>query len=290
MTVYWGILEKSATDNKTVDQAIADALANYEYFKTISVWGLLPKSAIDDTTIEERINELIASHEADATAHLGTGESLESHKSTDIIDHPAGSVLADKRTMTELSVNHDFSTLAVWGNAGDINIDNWPDCTLYVEYGVTNSSYLYLNPQSPTPFLDYDYDTLFQIIFRTDLSGTKYHAWFGMGLSDDTPTEGFGFVIQAGILKAYIGYGATQTFSTISGADIANAHIYRVQLLPSAGEARYYIDGTLVETLSIPASSPDSDGGPMIGARVSATGDGNTIVSDLHFSRAIINI
>jgi len=62
----------------------------------IDVWGLLAKSLVDGETIEEAIARLIAAHEADESAHLGTGESLQSHKASEIIDHLAASIISDK--------------------------------------------------------------------------------------------------------------------------------------------------------------------------------------------------
>jgi hypothetical protein len=59
-------------------------------------WGLLTKSATDSETIEDAIVRLIAAHNDDETAHLDTGQSLQSHKASEIIDHLAASIVADK--------------------------------------------------------------------------------------------------------------------------------------------------------------------------------------------------
>ena len=65
-------------------------------FMANPVWGLLLKSQIDAEKIEEAIARLIAAHEADEEAHLGTGQSLQSHKASEIIDHLAESIVEDK--------------------------------------------------------------------------------------------------------------------------------------------------------------------------------------------------
>ncbi|MEI7961345.1 MAG: right-handed parallel beta-helix repeat-containing protein [archaeon] len=62
----------------------------------IENWGLLPKSQVDSETIEEAIARLITAHNDDETAHLDVGQSLQSHASSEIIDHLADSVLNDK--------------------------------------------------------------------------------------------------------------------------------------------------------------------------------------------------
>jgi hypothetical protein len=59
-------------------------------------WGMLSKSAVDDETIEEAIVRLIQAHDDDEEAHLDTGQSLQSHKASDVIDHLAASIVEDK--------------------------------------------------------------------------------------------------------------------------------------------------------------------------------------------------
>jgi len=59
-------------------------------------WGMLAKALDDAQTINEAITEAIAAHEADSNAHLGAGESLETHRAGEVIDHPAESIVPDK--------------------------------------------------------------------------------------------------------------------------------------------------------------------------------------------------
>ena len=60
------------------------------------VWGVLEKSQADPTTIDTAIGTAVTNHLADADAHLGASESLQSHKASEIIDHAAQSIIADK--------------------------------------------------------------------------------------------------------------------------------------------------------------------------------------------------
>lgn len=64
---------------------------------TLPLWGTLEKAQDDPTTIDEAIQTAITEHEADPTAHQGEGESLEAHKSEEVIDHPAQSIVVDKQ-------------------------------------------------------------------------------------------------------------------------------------------------------------------------------------------------
>jgi len=59
-------------------------------------WGMLPKSQIDPEIIEAAINRIVKAHNEDETAHLGLGQSLQSHKASEIIDHIAKSIITHK--------------------------------------------------------------------------------------------------------------------------------------------------------------------------------------------------
>jgi hypothetical protein len=63
---------------------------------SITNWGELTKALDDNETIEEAIARLIAVHDDDPDAHLGENGSLLSHKGSEIIDHLARSIVADK--------------------------------------------------------------------------------------------------------------------------------------------------------------------------------------------------
>lgn len=59
-------------------------------------WGMLAKNQEDNETIEQAIDRLIEAHLADSNAHLEEGESLQSHRASEIIDHLATSIVEDK--------------------------------------------------------------------------------------------------------------------------------------------------------------------------------------------------
>ncbi|MFA5080875.1 MAG: hypothetical protein WC472_04630 [Candidatus Paceibacterota bacterium] len=70
---------------------------------SLPVWGNLAKSQTDAEKIEEAIVRLITEHNEDETAHLGAGQSLQSHKAAEIIDHLAESIVEDKIGDGEIS-------------------------------------------------------------------------------------------------------------------------------------------------------------------------------------------
>lgn len=71
----------------------------------LTPWGSLPKDQENPQLISEAISEAIIAHEQDPTAHLGAGESLEQHKTNEVIDHPALSVVADKFSNADAFLN-----------------------------------------------------------------------------------------------------------------------------------------------------------------------------------------
>lgn len=59
-------------------------------------WGDLEKSITDPSTIDQEIDAKIITHLDDPDAHLLAGQSLQSHKASEIIDHLARSIVTDK--------------------------------------------------------------------------------------------------------------------------------------------------------------------------------------------------
>lgn len=59
-------------------------------------WGMLEKSQVDDQTVDEAVAAAITAHLDDEAAHVGVGQSLQSHAASVIIDHLASSIVEDK--------------------------------------------------------------------------------------------------------------------------------------------------------------------------------------------------
>ncbi len=84
---------------------------------SLDFWGTIPKSQTDSEQVEGAIQRLIDAHNADPDAHLGAGQSLQSHKASDIIDHQASSIVADK-------IAYNNNGIYVPTNSGDgMNLD-----------------------------------------------------------------------------------------------------------------------------------------------------------------------
>jgi hypothetical protein len=257
---------------------------------SIETWGDMNKSQIDATLIETRITEMISEHNDDPTAHMADDQSIGIHRINDIIDHPAGSAVADKKTMTELSISDDFRMLDQWTIIGSVENGDWPQLALYVEYGAVNQSTISKVMASPIAFFSTAFNSLFQIMVRFDLSNNYYKSWFGFGFDSEVPVDGYGFIIVNGVLKACVAYGDNRVFSDTLTIDLSADHIYRAQLNAFEQKIYFYIDGSLVATLDTPVSSWNSDSGPVIGVKITQENDGNMCCSDLNFSRSIVNL
>lgn len=121
----------------------------------LNVWGLLEKSQSDSEKIEEAIDRLISEHNDDEDSHLETGQSLQSHKASAIIDHLALSIVEDKlanssvtsdKITTNQIVAKDFRTASDVGSSVDGvkfysgGIEVWKDSEKVVDIPVVGNN------------------------------------------------------------------------------------------------------------------------------------------------------
>lgn len=253
----------------------------------LPLWGELEKAQDNDQTIDEAIAAAIAAHEADPEAHLGSGESLEDHKAESVIDHPAGSVLADKQTMTEISVTTIFESLDPWSVTGEVDNTDVPGLQFYVESGFVDESGVSSQPQNPKNFRNSAFDLLFQIQAHFDFATATYNANFGFYDANSVTPGGFGFVVNGGTLRAYAKQGANVEQSDAISLTLTDDHVYRAYLDAALQQIFFHIDGTLVATLDVPGSGWEDDAGPNIWVDRGSEDDGNLFVGVLNFSRAL---
>lgn len=254
---------------------------------SLPLWGQLEKAVDDSQTIEQAIAEAITEHEEDPTAHQGSGESLEAHKTEGVLDHPPGSVLADKVSTSELSLYTAFESLSPWSTVGSVTNSEFPGIELYIESGAIEASDISSQPQIPSPFRTKTKDMLYQTMARVSTTGTNYEAYFGfLNGSMPTPT-GFGFLIKNGTLTAWIKSGAETSESSSIAVDVTVDHIYRAYLDADAGTISYFVDGTLVATLNVPTTDWNDDGGPGMRIETDGSEDGSLFFSYLYFSHQI---
>jgi len=234
-------------------------------------WGDLTKSQADDETIEEAIARLIVAHNADESAHLATGQSLQSHKASDIIDHLAlsivndkvkdGAITLEKMTATNRIIMSAFESLDGWGSAGTVIAELG---SLTVKSGNTsgNKSVAYAIP-SGIVGLTWDKDFIWQSTVRV-AQITQSNHYFGIGASEYIGGySGAGLKIEDGKLYCYhldiITSVYTYVTHEITGYTLTDAHVYRIVYDQSAGELKFYIDGKLEHTFNSGLPEDDSD-------------------------------
>jgi hypothetical protein len=224
------------------------------FFMGVQNWGALQKSADDDETIEEAINRLIAVHEGDSNSHLGVGESLEAHKSADVIDHPALSVVADKITKSNVILDTNFDSLDLFGTSGTVNVSTLDGVFLGVADGGSASSYLLIESQYFGKLIDKDKDMYWETsaIFT---EGVSVNGSFGLVGGYANTSNGWGFQVRQGVLWAYSGYASGHDDLILDTVDIYTAHNYSAKYDHTLQKIHFYIDGVFVCTLNSTGSS-----------------------------------
>lgn len=232
---------------------------------TLPLWGLLQKSQDDISTIDEAIAAAVVAHEEDPTAHLGAGESLQSHKSEEIIDHPPVSVVADKipdRSVTPEKFNistfyyqTSFDSLDGWTTAlypGDSYFRLFPSI-LDFRTGADNDAYVRLS--RVTPFRIYGpSNPYFQFLLRGDsveVERVNFAAGFTNSSDALSPAaDGFSFFWDGFALKLYarVTDGGVNTDTEIFADFSAEWVLFRAEFDYTESEIRFYINSTLVHT------------------------------------------
>jgi len=263
-------------------------------------WGDLEKSQADPSTIDQEIDSKIDTHLADPDAHLETGQSLQSHKASEIIDHLAGSIVNDKLAKWSVTVdkyyedkfyiNTTFESLDSFyvskvGASADVIVTG-DGCILRA--GGANGDITYLSSVSLyTPVAnDRNPAVQFLVHFPGDQAGID--AGFMCGFSDpfQETSNGFGFYWDGPTEKMYCRScdGTDITDTEIVGFLPNQPNILRSELDYSNSEINFYLNAVLVATHSITILSIDSNVLFSIGVRSAADySDFDVIVSNLIF-------
>lgn len=233
-------------------------------------WGAMYKSQIDNEKIEEAINRLIAEHESDSDSHLGAGKSLEAHRASEIIDHPAGSILADKVSFTEVITHCSFESLDCWAksNIAWVTVEFGDTVLLAAEYGVETPTYIQRDLKWAVGFTDYDTNWMFQFIAWTNYdTGTTARVIMG-GVAG---SDGFGFEFANGVVRGFLRNGASYTYTANLSIDHTALHLYRAFYDKTQAKFIFYVDG--VEKASISKSTAVPNEEPQVRIELNATSD-----------------
>lgn len=226
---------------------------------SIDVWGLLPKSQDDSTTIDQAIANAISTHNADNTSHLGPTESLETHRSDTVVDHPAGSVLADKLSMTEVFQNVSFESIDGFQVDGNVSIEGVSNVFIGVGFGGINDSSMFSERVVNTGHLNFDDDFLFQTTFKMiPKAGTKLN----IGMCDPSnsvlaDTLGLYFYSDGTTFYARVNTGTFDETSDPFSIGSGLLTCFRIQNTGGERMLRFFVNGAEVYSLDTTGYTDD---------------------------------
>lgn len=219
-------------------------------------WGLLPKAQDNAQTIEELVDAKIAEHEAEPTSHMGDGESIDEHRKNTIVDHPAGSILTDKFSNSELWWQTNFSDHALW-TKHDVHDYDYPGLSIPEDGTYNTTSSFNLNFANVMGFaLPNTFDYYFQCFINTTHDeDLQFTTKFGFGIAHTTQYDGFGFKIVNNVASVFYKIGANENTANL-GTDVLDGyHLCRAQFVASEQKVYFFIDGEEVAVLDKPAGT-----------------------------------
>lgn len=232
----------------------------------LPLWGNLQKAQDDAEKIEEAIVRLIQAHNEDSEAHLSAGESLGAHKNEPVLEHPAGSVLADKWTMTEHDFTTLFETIDPFVTLGNVFVSFPGARILSSASGEGGRSRLKMPFESRNMTFFPQKSFLWQFVFNVE-TWNNGQAWFNFGFAGSD----FG---KSGVGLKVINNGATFYTSDRDGdngdelawpgfTDSSDTFLVRIQYIAGDDFVSFFANGVFVGTLAWPigAGSPDVLGG-----------------------------
>jgi hypothetical protein len=225
----------------------------------LQVWGLLPKSQTSNETIEEAIARLIAEHESDEEAHLGVGDSLQSHKASEIIDHLARSIVTDKISANQLVFETCFENSSIFTLAGTPSFS-------FPGFSLTAAANGWANRESvmaecePTGLnIDYTKDFISQFSFFADIGSPGHFKFMLCGGSDLDEEAGVGLAINYNTAYFFFAKtdGTSKTTLSWSTFDQLELYVVRFEYLAADQKVYFYVNNALIGSLSTPTGASD---------------------------------
>lgn len=214
----------------------------------IQTWGDMEKSQIDPEKIEEAIARMIEEHNDDPEAHLGAEQSLNSHKSYDIIDHVVRSVVRDKINFDRFQIDEPFFTIDNWTTSGDVAIEFYGVLTLYAKSGVTPVSIAAIYSGDANEEQGYrNRNPILQLRARLS-SVANVTAYIGKVPEDWA--SGFGFkIVNSNVYVVWYNDDEVEQTQLIKSGLNTKWHIYRYECVDGE-QIKFYIDDELLYILT----------------------------------------
>lgn len=251
-------------------------------------WDDLAKNQDDPETIEEAITRIVGQHNDDATSHLGDGQSLQSHRASEIIDHRIGSIDSSKESWKELRASTVFESIDAWLSSGGTPVLQVPGVQINSVYPAYPISELYSPAQVAfdTGALEAGYVWQASVYYDFDVNANIY-----MGAGNDWGTSGFfgvGFHFSDTGSWAVVGdeNGVRETpIVDPGGGEIIT---YRIQAFDEEPFIRFYINGTEAATDTFSNSGDPGDLKPFFMTKYTGSTSApqiDLIIFNLLFSR-----
>lgn len=234
----------------------------------MEVWGDKPESQISPRLILEAIADLIANHNDDPDAHLEEGQSLQSHKASEIIDHLANSIVSDKlEEWIEMSAvgnfeRKDFHWITLFESLDGYFKTGTPVASASGVYFETTD--VVNNIQAISKTLDafvfplsWDKNRRVRtlVLFEND---SEQEINIFCGLSNPTDNH-IGFKVIDDILYGSVGNGSAETTLELMSIGV---DYYSLEVVFTAGvQAEFFVDGVSQGVIDsgLPSGSADSD-------------------------------
>ena len=256
----------------------------------IPTWDQLQKNQTDSETIESAISRLIEDHNNDPTAHLGAGQSLQSHKASAIIDHLAESIVQDKLAPFSLDyalfTNSKFQIICNFESVDGLNFFTNNDGSyahklgallLNSGVGVGHGECVSAWPSAGGgPSVNWAKNPVLQVV-AIQPAGVNCDFYILIAPTQVPPFngDGCGFKISGGSLYFGVAPHATVwTWTPIYGFfNFHNTNVYKIEVTSGVG-IKLYLNGVLVYTYTgaIPTGSYAQ---PFTACVVSQTAGGN---------------
>jgi hypothetical protein len=236
---------------------------------SIETWETMPRNQNDPETIEELVDRKILEHDENSEAHLNDIGSLQNHKSGEIIDHPANSIVNDKIGDSQITPNqfafgdvflfNGIQTLDCWsfshtGAGSTTTLPEYGKIVLVTGVNVGDKEIARISPGYVTMW-----PTDNQILECRLNYGSDYNsdAAICMGASDPFAdgVSSIGFRYKESTESVYAFYnsyysGSWHKFEYLLFADVFTSQIYRIEVNSVAKTIKWLVNGIVKKTVT----------------------------------------
>jgi len=211
----------------------------------METWGSLPKSQEDNSTIDQEIDSKIVVHNNDPDAHLEAGQSLQSHKASQIIDHIARSVVRDKLAFDRFTIDSHFESIDSWIKSGNCYLAGLNAFVIQTAASLNSEAYAIIsevdNQQNQG---DYSKNPDFQVtIYLEDVDDQLVY----VGPITDSLDTGFGFkIVNDALYAVYFDDDNSEVAYSLLTVDYGTNYVLRCMFDPDTNTHHWYINGTEV--------------------------------------------